>query len=405
MSQRRSRILLGAYACEPNKGSEEGIGWNVANGLAEAADVWVLTREEGRTSIEATTLPDSLHIIFHDLKPYQERFKQSEQLHYLAWQLSAAKVARKLQEEIHFDSTQHVTWNRYWMPSAVVLPGVPFLWGPVGGGEVAPKALRDTGWKNEFVRDTARVIGQQFVRRMAKQSSIALATTAESATKMSAVGATDVRVQPAVGLSKEDVDILNHLPTPSGTPNFISAGRLVNWKGFHFGLQAFALARKMSPKLADSIYWIIGSGPEKERLIQDARNLNLGDSVQFIEHIPRTEFLDRIAQSHALIHPSLHDSGGFVCLEAMAAGRPVLALDLGGPGTLVSRDAGIVIRASTPETIIRHLADAIVKVATDINWVHESGQAGRQHIETHYLWSHIVDVYHRLHTEIIEGRK
>src|SRR2546430_4418443 len=47
-------------------------------------------------------------------------------------------------------------------------------------------------------------------------------------------------------------------------------------------------------------------------------------------------------------HPSLHDSGGWVCLEAMAAGRPVICLDLGGPGYQVTEESGIKIdRKST----------------------------------------------------------
>jgi hypothetical protein len=39
---------------------------------------------------------------------------------------------------------------------------------------------------------------------------------------------------------------------------------------------------------------------------------------------------NKLADSHVLVHPSLHDSGGCVCLEPMAAGR-VICLDLGGP--------------------------------------------------------------------------
>lgn len=400
MSKRKLNILLGAYSCEPNKGSESGIGWNVAFGLAQHANVSVLTREENRESIEAVDIPDNLNFVFHDLKPYQQRWKRSEQLHYIAWQLSATKIVRDLHNKIKFDSTQHVTWNRYWMPTAALIPGVPFLWGPVGGGEVAPFALRDTGWKRELFRDSGRIVGQRVVRRTARQTSIALATTAESAADMSAIGARDVRVQPAVGLSTEDVQILNNLREPSGTPHFISAGRLINWKGFHYGLEAFARARKHSPALANSVYTIVGSGPERERLIRDSQNLNLGDSVRFIEHVPRTEFLDLIAQSHVLVHPSLHDSGGFVCLEAMAAGRPVIALELGGPATLVSRDAGLIIPPGGTDVTVQRLADAMVGLASDPQRVLAMGHAGKKHVAENYLWSHIVGIYHNLHTEI-----
>ena len=49
----RPRILLSAYACEPVKGSEPGVGWNWVRQLSQFAELWVLTRANNRASIEA----------------------------------------------------------------------------------------------------------------------------------------------------------------------------------------------------------------------------------------------------------------------------------------------------------------------------------------------------------------
>ncbi|MFQ3626672.1 MAG: glycosyltransferase family 1 protein, partial [Cyanobacteriota bacterium] len=46
-------ILLSAYACRPNMGSEPGVGWNLARAIAQHQPVWVLTREDNRPFIEA----------------------------------------------------------------------------------------------------------------------------------------------------------------------------------------------------------------------------------------------------------------------------------------------------------------------------------------------------------------
>ena len=66
-----SRILLSAYACEPGKGSEPAVGWMWATELAAAGhEVWVLTREANRSSIEAVIPPlnaDRLHFHYCDL--------------------------------------------------------------------------------------------------------------------------------------------------------------------------------------------------------------------------------------------------------------------------------------------------------------------------------------------------
>ena len=52
-SLKRLRVLISAYACEPSKGSEPGMGWNVAREMAEYHDIWVLTRANNRAPIEA----------------------------------------------------------------------------------------------------------------------------------------------------------------------------------------------------------------------------------------------------------------------------------------------------------------------------------------------------------------
>ncbi len=47
------KIFVSAYACEPGKGSEPGIGWNVVNQLSRYFEVHVLTRANNREVIEA----------------------------------------------------------------------------------------------------------------------------------------------------------------------------------------------------------------------------------------------------------------------------------------------------------------------------------------------------------------
>ncbi|HLE82176.1 MAG TPA: glycosyltransferase family 1 protein, partial [Dehalococcoidia bacterium] len=45
---KRWKVLISAYACEPGKGSEPNVGWNVAREMARQHDVWVLTRANNR---------------------------------------------------------------------------------------------------------------------------------------------------------------------------------------------------------------------------------------------------------------------------------------------------------------------------------------------------------------------
>ena len=52
------RVLVSAYACEPGKGSEPGVGWNWARMIAQDHETWVLTRSNNRAPIEAALAAD-----------------------------------------------------------------------------------------------------------------------------------------------------------------------------------------------------------------------------------------------------------------------------------------------------------------------------------------------------------
>ena len=63
----------------------------------------------------------------------------------------------------------------------------------------------------------------------------------------------------------------------------------------------------------------------------------------FIPRLPQKELFDLYDSHGIFLFPSLHDSGGFVVLEALSRGMPVICLDLGGPRDMVTPEAGIVI--------------------------------------------------------------
>ena len=106
----------------------------------------------------------------------------------------------------------------------------------------------------------------------------------------------------------------------------------------------------------------------------------------FVGELPRSQLLQKLAECDVLMHPSLHDSGGWVCLEAMAAGRPVLCLDLGGPALQVTEDTGIRLRSRSPMQAVEDLAAALMTLASDRTLCSAMGAAGRRRISEHFNW-------------------
>ena len=60
-----------------------------------------------------------------------------------------------------------------------------------------------------------------------------------------------------------------------------------------------------------------------------------------------------------LVHPALHDNFPGVCLEAMAAGRPVICLDLGGPAIQITPETGFIVPATTPAESVEEIAQCL----------------------------------------------
>jgi glycosyltransferase involved in cell wall biosynthesis len=147
----------------------------------------------------------------------------------------------------------------------------------------------------------------------------------------------------------------------------------------------------------DASYCVIGDGPERRNLERIAERLGISNYVEFCGKLPRADVLRKLSDCDVLVHPSLHDSGGWVCLEAMAAGRPVICLDHGGPATQVTNDTGFKIAPRSPGECIDSIAGAMKLLASDRRLTAKMGLAGRNHVNQRFAWSkralEIVDVY------------
>jgi len=390
------KVLLSAYACEPGRGTEPGVGWNTVWEVAKYHEVWVLTRpDDGKEAIEAElakTPQPNLHFVYFTLPLIGSIWKLGVgafQIHYYLWQLQAYLVARKLHREIGFDVIHHVTFVKYSNPSFLALLSVPFIWGPVGGGESAPKVFwQDFGIRGklyEWFRSFSRWLGERdpFTWLTARRSYLIRATTEETRHRLLQIGASHVEVYSQVGLLSEEIARLaQYLIIPTSTVKFIGIGRLLHWKGFHLGIRAFAKAN-----LPDAEYWIVGDGPERQSLRALARALGVSHQIKFWDELPRDKVFHLLEECHVMVHPSLHESGGFVCLEAMAAGRPVICLDLGGPAVQVTEATGFKIPAQNPEQTVNDLALAMTQLANDPALRVRMGQAGRALVQEFYDWA------------------
>jgi glycosyltransferase involved in cell wall biosynthesis len=285
--------------------------------------------------------------------------------YYIWWQWKAYLRARRLHREQGFDIVHHVTYGVFRNTPYLYLLGAPFIFGPVGGGERSPRALRVTmsrrGGCFEAMRDFANLLPHldPFWRSMLRRSARIVVKTEETRACL-----------PRESMERAVVALENMVPdapclageTERVPPlKLFYAGRLLPWKGLHFAIRAVALlCSQVSINLT-----IVGKGPEESRLKEDVCRLGLQGCVRFSPWMPRSEVLALYATHDALLFPSLHDSSGTVVMEAIAHGRPVICLDLGGPAVTVDRHCARIVstRGKTEEKVIQGIAEAILDFA------------------------------------------
>jgi hypothetical protein len=254
------KILISAYACDPGQGSEPGVGWNFVNEMSRHHELWVLTQSDGRLEIERELQENpnpNLHFLYFEPFGWQLdlwKAKAEIQLHYYLWQIQAYFVGRRLHHQVNFDLIHHVTFVKYWSPSFLSMLPIPFLWGPVGGGEAAPKPF----WKDfslrgkvyELLRALAQRLGEidPFTKITARRNALAQAATEDTAKRLRHLGAPNIQIFSEAGLSHQDLDTLKQCPFPQDAQiRFISIGRLLHWKGFQ-GERSQQLVASYSPE-------------------------------------------------------------------------------------------------------------------------------------------------------------
>ena len=410
------RVLLSAYACEPGKGSEPAVGWNWVRQIARFHEVWVITRANNRELIETALakepIPNS-HWVYFDLPRWARFWKRGERGHrpyYYLWQIGAYFVAQKLNRQVGFDLIHHVTFGQYWTPSFMGLLDVPFIWGPVGGGESAPSPFRSDfscrGRLYETSRDLRRNLASidPVMRLLASRCRVAIATTDQTAARLRTLGARHVVVHPQFGMTIQEMKYLGSFPSRvSNSLRIISVGRLIHWKGFHLGLRGFAQFQVHYPQ---SEYWIVGVGPEDHRLRALATELGVESRVVFWGKLPTLlDVYTKVAECDVLVHPALHEAFGNVCLEAMSIGRPVICLDLGGPALQVTEETGIKVRASSPQQAVQELAIALARLANDPALRVRMGRSAQQRVEECLNWEKKTAFMMEMYAKAIEGEQ
>lgn len=404
------RILLSAYACEPNKGSEPGMGWHWAVETARLGnEVWVVTRANNKPNIVAglervSPMPD-LHFLYYDLPAgvcWWKRGERGIHAYYLLWQWGAYRFARAAHAKLRFERVHHITLSKVRQPSFMGRLGIPFVFGPVAGGDRAPLRLRrGYGWRGHLA-DGVRDFSNVLIRLDPM-----LSQTFKSAERIAVNSDATRRLIPARYRHKTRVrmPVGSEPPGPKravrrdepGSFRVLYVGRFVDSKGMHLGISAFAL---LLATAAEARLTLVGQGAAERRWRKLVRKLGISARVDWLPWLDRGELSLVYDEHDVFLFPSLHDSGGMAVLEAMSHGLPVVCFDLGGPGMLVDETCGRVIATERARraAVIPAIARALALLAKDPG-LRKKLAVGAAHQALRYRWPNVVREFERGWTE------
>lgn len=172
-------------------------------------------------------------------------------------------------------------------------------------------------------------------------------------------------------------------PADRGPDNFLFVGRLVAYKGVSVLVEA--MARVPAARLQ-----IVGEGPRRRSLQEQVTRLGLDDRITFAGEVSPLELAARLAGARALVLPSV-DGGetfGLVQLEAMAAGKAVIASDLPSGVSQVGEAGRTAILV--PPRDVTALAEALARIQADPELARRMGDAGRQRYQEHFTRSRMI---------------
>ena len=368
------RILLSAFAFQPGVGSEGGGAWRWAVELSKSREVVVVTDISRRLFVEpclAGSAHPGLTVVYYRPWLLRRLPLNSATATFLfgCWQLGLLRLARSLHRKRPFDLVHHLSYGVFRQASWLGFVGPKFVFGPVGGGEDAPWRFKASLPPGEKAREVARAVYNWLATRnplwhlAISRSDLIIARTQETRARLPIALHARTFVAQEIGAPQLEVQPPASWRTGQ-TIELLFAGRLLGWKGVHFAVRAMAELRSRG---RDIRLTVIGSGPMLPHLLAMTRDLELEQYVRFVDRVPQSELFDCYGRSHVFIFPSLHDSGGNVVQEALAAGLPVVCFNLGGPPSFVDANCGVVVEArdaADEAQLVRRLADAVEQVTS-----------------------------------------
>lgn len=389
-----SKILLSAYACEPNKGSEPEVGWQWAVNIARKHEVWILTKENNRHTIDenravaSEDIPwDNMNFLYVHLPKWMVFWKKGNRgmrLYYYLWAKKAYKIAKELHKAVKFDIVHSVTFVSLTQPCFLYKLDAPFVWTVAGGENINPVIGYQMAFK-EKMYELIRSLGQYKakhsprIRAAVKKASLIMATTGETEALIPEEYHDKVVVTSAIGIDK--VRPMKR-QTNADTVNVLLSGKFVYLKGVRIGVDAIL---KLVNHYDNVQFTILGNGPYESEYKNSCIKY-IGEKIRFVDKVPHEKITEFYKEHDFLINTALRDSGCLVTMEAMSIGLPIVCLNTGGVKCMTDEAYAVKVEPKPYAALVEEMAEGIAFLIENKEKRIEMGKIAYERMNEAYLY-------------------
>ena len=272
-------------------------------------------------------------------------------------------------------------------PSLICKLGVPVVMGPMNGGMDYPDAFRRVeSWATRASVILGRRSANWINWAIPGKKLARFLLVSNQRTRLALPSCIQGEV---VEITENGVElglwsVASHKAGSQHPPRFLFMGRLVDWKHLDWAIQALA-------RVPGAYLDVIGDGPMRTEWLRLAASLNLSDRICFHGWMAQEDCALYLWSATALLLPSTYECGGSVVLEAMAAGKPVVAVAWGGPCDYLDESCGLLIPPRSAEAVVDGFSRAMKRLIEDPQLCLRLGTAARRKVEATFDWEDKVD--------------
>ena len=354
-------ILINAYACAPNWGSEQGMAWHWITELAKMHNLYVITEGEWKKEIEEAValldVKDNIHFYYNPVsdKIRSMCWNQGDwrfYWYYRKWQKKTLTIARQICSEHRIDIIHQLNMIGFREPGYLWnIYDTHYIWGPVGGMEIVPLSYLSgmpLSKKTKYiVKNMLNHLQIRYSTRVCKaihRADIVIAATQGTYNSfvklhhikpvyMNEAGCTILEQHTAHNFTKDQLDIL-------------WVGRFLDPKKLDIAIRTIAKVKDLPVFLH-----IVGSGSDTENAMyqQMADKMGISNNIKWYGKLANKKVQEMMNQMDLFLFTSVLEGTPHVVLEAITNCLPILCIDTCGQGQLVNEAIGWKVPLTNPQ--------------------------------------------------------